>query len=116
MSLANAILNNRPDLVEQYLKMGAPINEMDEYGYTPLIEAGIVNDLQMTKLLLAHNADPNGQDMAYGTALHWAVENSNLEMASLLLEHGANANAYTTASESCMVKPLLRRNVALRIY
>jgi hypothetical protein len=114
MSLANAIIHDRPDLVEQYLKMGAPVNEPDEYGYTPLIETAIVNNTAMTKLLLDNGADPNGQDMAYGTALHWAVENNNIEMASLLLEHGANPNAYTTASESCMVKPLLRRNVQLK--
>lgn len=114
MSLANAILQQRPDMVQRFLQMGAPINEMDEYGYTPLIESTIINDVDIARLLLENGADAKGQDMAYGTALHWAVENNNAEMAKLLLDHGANPNAYTTASESCLVKPLLRRHVALR--
>lgn len=100
--------------VERALSRPVPLNEQDPYGYTPLIEAAIINDLEKAKLLVAYGADVNGQDLTGGTALHWATENNNLELASFLLEKGANPNLYTTASEPPLVKPLLRRQQAMR--
>ena len=48
--------------------------------------------------------------MTGATALHWACENNNLVLAGLLLEHKADPNKYTTASESPLVVPYLRRH------
>lgn len=113
MSLANAILEGDQALAQRYLQMGAPLNELDEYGYPPLTEAAIANDAAMVSMLLGYNPDVNQQDLAGGTAMHWACENANVDMIKALLEHGANPNLYTTASEAPMVKPYLReqRNV-----
>lgn len=108
MSLANAILSGDVELARRYLQMGAPLNELDEYGYTPLMEATIANDVHMAKMLLEYHPEVNQQDLAGGTALHWASENANLDMMAMLLKQGANPNAYTTASESVLVKPYLR--------
>ncbi len=108
MSLANAILSGDTQLVARYLQMGAPLNEFDEYGYPPIIEAAIANDANMAEFLLKYHPDVNKQDLTGGTALHWAAENANIKMIELLLQHKANPNAYTTASEPVIVKPYLR--------
>ena len=78
ISLANAIINQMPDLIEQAIAMGADVNELDEFGFTPLIEAAIVNDVAITKTLLDAGADAAGEDMVGGTALHWASQNNNV--------------------------------------
>jgi hypothetical protein len=108
LSLANAILEKNIAVVQQYISMQTPLNRLDEYGYTPLMEAAIVDDVTMAQLLLSAGAEVNQQDLAGGTALHWAVENNNEQLCQLLLAAGANPNLYTTASESVLVKPLLR--------
>ena len=97
ISLANAIINQMPDLIEQAIAIGVNVNELDEFGFTPLIEAAIVNDVAITKTLL------DG-----GTALHWAAQNNNVQLAKLLIDNGADVNAFTQAGEMPYVKALLR--------
>src|SRR3989339_207408 len=113
-TLAQQIIYGTKDHVAQALHRISDVNIIDEYGFTPLIETAIVNDIEKAKLILEHNADPNFKDLTGGTALHWAVENSHLELCRLLLKRGANPNAYTHASEAPMVKALLRNNGALK--
>jgi hypothetical protein len=113
-TLADLIIAKQHEQVKQALRQGADVNEFDQYGFTPLIEAGITNDLEMTKILLQAGADPNLQDLTGGTVLHWAVENNNLELCSLLLENGASANQYSRSSEPPLVKAILRRQRPLQ--
>lgn len=108
-ALSQAILKQDIAAVEHCLQAPLDINERDSYGYTPLIEAAIVNNENIADILLQHGADPNIQDMTGATALHWAAENNNLMLASLLFQHHANPNLYTTASESPLVVPYLRK-------
>jgi hypothetical protein len=109
-ALSDAILKQDMAAISHYLKAPININDRDAYGYTPLIEAAIVNNESIAEVLLHHGADPNLQDMTGATALHWAAENNNLILASMLLDHKANPNIYTTASESALVAPYLRRH------
>ncbi|MDF1761263.1 MAG: ankyrin repeat domain-containing protein [Coxiellaceae bacterium] len=108
MSLANAIISGDTQLAARYLQAGAPLNELDEYGYPPIIEATIADDVNMAEFLIGYHPNVNQQDLTGGTALHWAAENANIKMCELLLTNGANPNAYTTASEPVLVKPYLR--------
>lgn len=107
-TLADLIIAKQYQQVKHALQQGADPNEFDQYGFTPLIEAAISNDLEMSRIILNAAADPNQQDMTGGTALHWAVENNNLELCTLLLESGADANQYTRSSEPPLVKAILR--------
>jgi hypothetical protein len=107
-SLANAILEEKLEQIYVYLQNRVDVNELDEYGFTPLIEAAIADNTEIAKLLLGYGADPNLQDMTGGTALHWAAENNNMTLARLLLKRGANPNAYTFAGQPVMTMPLLR--------
>lgn len=114
-TLAQAIINRNILAVRQYANSGGELNQYDEFGFTPLIETAIVNDVNLTKLLIDNGADVNMKDMIGGTALHWAVENNNLEMAKLLLRNGADSNAYNNNGEPVLVKPILRKHSELKL-
>lgn len=108
MSLANEILYGDVRSVQAQLQMGADPNEIDEYGFTPLIEAAIVNKVDVSELLIKMGADPNMPDFAGRTPLHWAVENQNDALATLLLENKADPNCHTNTAEPALAIPVLR--------
>lgn len=113
LTLADAILQQDVASVSQ-LSRYQDLNQIDEYGFTPLIEAAIINNLEISEILLRNGANPNFRDAAGGTALQWAVENSNLALTKTLLERRATANAYNFAGQPILVMPLLRRKAQLR--
>jgi hypothetical protein len=113
-TFAHEILFGTLDGVEQFIVAGADIEETDEYGFSPLIEATIANNLDVVALLLEYGADINNADTTGRTALHWAVDNHNIPLCELLLANKADANAYSTAGQSVLVYPLLREHVELK--
>lgn len=113
-SFANEILFGTLEGVEQAIQMGADIEEADEYGFSPLIEAAIANKVDVAALLLEYGAEINKPDATGRSALHWAVDNHNIELCQLLLANKANPNAYTTAGQPILVYPLLRQQQALK--
>ncbi len=114
MTLADCILYGGLEAVERAVAAGADVNEVDEYGYTPLIEAAIVHSLEVTEYLLAKGAHINAKDMTGRTALFWAVDNHNIPLVNLLIAHGAETNVYTHASQPLLVNPLLRNQPTLK--
>lgn len=113
-SLADIILSGHVDALQRALQYDADVNQIDEYGFTPLIEAAIIDSLPMIKLLLASGANPNQPDTTGGTALHWAVENNNIAIAQALLDHQANPNAYNLAGQPILTMALLRQQSSIR--
>lgn len=113
-TLADAIIEERLDKVMERLHSREQVNQLDEYGFTPLIEAAIADNQDIAKMLIDYGADVNLQDMTGGTALHWAVENNNISLSQVLLEKGANPNAYTFAGQPVLVMPLLRQQQLLK--
>jgi len=114
LTLADAIIEERVDKVIEFLRYGTDINTLDEYGFTPLIEAAIADHYQLAKLLVEYGADVKLQDSTGGTALHWAAENNNIQLAQLLLDAGADPNAYTFAGQPVLVMPLLRQQQEIK--
>ena len=110
MSLAHLIIYGDYHTLSQQIGQCGDLDYIDEYGYTPLIQCAIVDDIDKMKLMLKMKADVNKPDLTGRTALHWAVDNSNLAMCELLLEANANPNAYTLASLPVLVKPILRND------
>ena len=78
LTLSDAILQEDMQMVQQAVRYAHEINLLDEYGFTPLIEAAIMDNIEICKLLLDNRALPNLQDVTGGTALHWAAENNNI--------------------------------------
>ncbi len=113
-TLADAIIAEDLRSVENRLRMGENVNELDIYGFTPLIEAAIADNFEITRLLLQHGAQPNIQAVTGSTPLHWAAENANAEIIKLLLEHGADPDAYTLSGQPVLVMPILRGQSSIR--
>lgn len=113
-SLADAIIDEQVDAVKSMLQYGTDVNQIDEYGFTPLIEAAIADNTEIANLLLHYGAATNQPDTLGGTALHWATENNNIKMCQLLLEHHADPNAYNLSGQPVLVMPLLRQNQEIK--
>ncbi len=114
MTIANDIISRRTPDFDHYLNEGETLDDIDEYGFTPLIEAVITKQAPIIELLLSRGVDINKPDVTGRTALHWAVDVHDLELSSLLLERGANANVYTSSGLSILVYPVLRGQDTLK--
>lgn len=114
MTIAHDIISRKMPEFEAYLREGESLDDIDEYGFTPLIECAITRQVNIAEQLIARNADVNKSDVTGRTPLHWAVDNNDMEMVKLLLAHGADANAYTRNGLSVLVYPVLRRQHPLK--
>ncbi|WP_028388300.1 Dot/Icm T4SS effector AnkH/LegA3 [Legionella fairfieldensis] len=108
MTIADDIISCRMPDFDHYLRQGESLDDIDEYGFTPLIEAVITRQVNIVEQLLLRGVDINKPDVTGRTPLHWAVDNDEIDLAGLLLNHGADANAYTHAGLSVLVYPVLR--------
>jgi len=113
-SLADEIINENTENVRAILRAGIDVNQLDEYGFTPLIEAAIADNVQIAEEIIRAGADVNLQDATGGTALTWAVENNNVVLTELLLKLGADANTYTFSGQPVLTMPLLRRQQEIK--
>lgn len=114
MDLTQAILHSDTTVLKQILQRTDTINYLDEYGYTPLIQAVVINSVEKAELLLNHGADPNQKDITGRTALHWAVSNDDVDFSKLLLNYKADPNSYNVASEPILAKAIMRSNTLLK--
>ena len=115
MTIANDIINRRMPEFEAYLREGNSLDDIDEYGFTALIQCAITRQVDIAQRLLTHyHVNVNKPDVTGRTPLHWSVDNNDLEMTRLLLTHGADANAYTRNGLSVLVYPVLRGQDALK--
>lgn len=108
MTIANDIISCRMPDFDHYLQLGGSLDDIDEYGFTPLIECAITRQVNIAEQLIQRGAQVNVADVTGRTPLHWAVDNHDLELARLLLKNGADANAYTTSGLAVLVYPVLR--------
>jgi hypothetical protein len=113
-TLSDAIIYGTNELVAQAVSAGATLDEIDNYGYTPIVQCAIVNSVEKAKILLDAGAKVDFDDLTGRTALHWAADNGNVELCKLLLSRGASPNAYSRAGQSALVMPLLRRNEPIK--
>lgn len=113
-TLADAIIKGTLTDVIRAAASNAHLNFIDEYGYTPLIETCIMDDIEKTKAILSCKPDVNFPDLVGQTALHWAVDNHNVALCELLIKNGADVNAYSVAGMPVLVKPLLRHQDDLK--
>ncbi len=113
-SLAKAIIYGTLADAKVALAMGESAYDMDEYGFTPLIEATIFNKIDIVEWLLTQHVDVNQAGLTGHTALHWAIENQNLPLIKLLLEQGADPNSYANSGQPLLVLPLLRNQQTIK--
>ncbi|WP_298625698.1 Dot/Icm T4SS effector AnkH/LegA3 [uncultured Legionella sp.] len=114
MTIANDIISHKMPEFEAYLREGESLDDIDEYGFTPLIECAITRQPKIAEQLLLRKVDVNKPDVTGRTPLHWAVDNNDVDMARLLLAYGADSNAYTRNGLSVLVYPVLRSQDVLK--
>jgi hypothetical protein len=114
MTIAKDIINRQMPNFDAYVRAGDSLDDIDEYGFTPLIECAITKQTNIAEQLLARKVEVNKTDIGGRTALHWAVDNNDLDMTRLLLAHGADANAYESSGLSVLVYPVLRGQDSLK--
>ena len=114
MSISKQIIFGSDNDLAASLQQEVNLNLVDEYGYTPLIQAAIVNSASKAKLLLNAGAKVDFPDLTKRTPLHWAASNGNVELCKLLLNSNANANAYTSAGQPAIVVPILRKQEKIK--
>jgi len=114
MTLADEIIQGRHRRFEAYVQAGDSLDDIDEYGFTPLIETIIMHRLELTAILIKLGVDINKPDMAGRTALQWAVDNEDKPALELLLQHHADPNMFTSQGFSALVYPILRQDEAIK--
>lgn len=114
MTIAQDIINRRMPDFDAFLQAGESLDDIDEYGFTPLIECAITRQPAIAEVLLTRGVQVDKPDVTGRTPLHWAVDNDSVELVRLLLEHGANPNTYTRSGLSVLVYPILRQQDAMK--
>ena len=86
LALIVAVESGRMDLVEELLSRedGMNINVKGAKGQTPLMQAAMMGDIAMARLLLNYGADVYVQDFEGWTALGYAVRSGNQELVALI--------------------------------
>ena len=78
-----AVSKGYNDIAEVLLERGADIDEIDNYGRTPLMIAVIYNQKNTAKLLLNYKPDLSLKNQAEN-ALHYAIEHKSDDIADML--------------------------------
>ena len=63
-----------PESLSEWLRLGSNANEIDAYGYTPLVNASLRGCIKSAKILLNNGADVNMKAMHGYSALHAAAQ------------------------------------------
>jgi ankyrin repeat protein len=85
-------------MVEALLRQGAGANDTLPSGATLLDAAASVGAANAVRVLLNHNADPNGQGRNGRTPLEEVSLRGFCAIAEMLLDHGARVNEVNTES------------------
>jgi ankyrin repeat protein len=75
--------------VVELIKMGADVNFVDSFGWTPLLWAANYNHPEIVQILLKHGSFVDSADERGRRALVMASANGHKEVVRVLLEHGA---------------------------
>lgn len=112
-TLSQEIIDGHHAKAAQLIQSGMNLNYLDEYGFTPLTQAALMDNYTLAALMLKYKADPNQASKDSSTPLQWAVDNSNYDLTELLLKYKANPNAATPGNQPILFYPTLRKDKAL---
>jgi hypothetical protein len=99
--------------VGSWIQEGCDPNELDNYGYTPLLNAASLGRLNAVSELISNGADVNKVGPFGYTPLHAAAQNGHREIVALLLSSGANLNAQNDDMDTPMHLALLAYRIEI---
>jgi ankyrin repeat protein len=83
-----AVAGGSAAIVRLLVEAGAPVNAKQQEGWAPLHEAVRKRDVELTRYLLAHGADPKQQNDAGQSAIGLAAEHGDPGILKLLKGQG----------------------------
>jgi ankyrin repeat protein len=83
-----------------FAKAGFPVDAVNEFGDTALIDATTVGNVEVVRALLQLGANPNATSATRDQVLHIAVSKGSSELAAALLAAGARADYVTSLDET----------------
>ena len=98
-SLHDAVLDNDVEAATSALAGGVSVDAKYE-DFTPLHNAAGLGHLEVARLLLDNDADPNSKSSGGGTPLHLAATYGHVEVARLLISSGADLVAGSTGTNA----------------
>jgi len=88
-----AALDGRARAVELLVRAGAPVDQLTTDGWTPLLHASQLGELDTARVLLDLGANVNFRSTNYGNSpLHRAANFGYIDMANLLIARGAQVS------------------------
>jgi hypothetical protein len=94
----------REKFLELFIERNADVNAKDKFGFTPLMNAVVHQNLNAIRILVESGANVNLPEESGRTPLHNAIlhEYPSLKVVDLLLDLGANPNLETDGGTSCL--------------
>lgn len=102
--------------VDFLARRGADVNAKNHYGEAPLIDTCILGDVETSKVLLAHGANPNALSSALETPIICAVRSGVPNLVELLINNGADPEYRTPAGKTIFDVMPLQNKIRLAIY
>lgn len=87
-------------IIELFLNAGADVNQADEKGNTPFLNAAARNQLSIVQLLAKNVKDVNAANKSGETALMLAAHSNKADVVEFLISKGADINAQDTAGNT----------------
>lgn len=88
--------------VSAWIKDGVDPDELDKYGYTPILNAAAMGRLQAVESLISSGADVNRPGPFGFTPLHAAAQNGHREVVAVLLKAGSDVNSQNDDMDTAM--------------
>jgi hypothetical protein len=107
----------RPNIVEELLNRGAPIDDGDREGaMTPLHMAACDGRVEVMKKLLLRDANPNATAKDVGPVVNSAISSGNRAAVELLVDHGVSLTVNSTDIVSPLALAALLSDVSMFEY
>ncbi len=117
VEITKAIKESDATKVTQLLTDGVDPNILGGEGYPLLTHSVLLNNLEITKLLLERGANPNKtEENAFMTPLMRAAFQGNANIVSILVEAGADVNATNSLGETALMKAVTYDSVDVVEY
>ncbi len=111
--LEKAIREGRGAGVERLVAQGAPVDDAEIGGATPLMQAIVAGNRRAAEFLVARGARLDARDKRQATPLRHAVARGQADIARLLLERGADPNLADETGATPLMAAALRGDAAL---
>ncbi|HFE39552.1 MAG TPA: ankyrin repeat domain-containing protein [Gammaproteobacteria bacterium] len=115
--LMDAASNANSEQVKAMLATGdVDINKANRYGWTALMHAAKVGDLESVKLLVEKGATVDARDSNGWTPMMRAAQKGHVEVVEYLIDKGADVNATTENGWTALMWAALREKVGVVKY